>query len=152
VGGTYNQVSQQNSNGERAGGWHVDGGLFLDGGAVKVSVRREVDADGSVAHKLGRNRERLNGDTSNDNITEGEAVLQLPALLVRDEVAGLLDTLSSGEDLDAGDIHGVDGGSVVGEQSSKRSAVDLRSVDNGDGLAEESVARSQDGVVDLQVL
>lgn len=152
MSGTYNQVSQQDSNGDLADGWHVDGGLFLDGGAVKVSVRGEVDADGTVADKFGRNLERLNGDTPNDNITEGKAVLQLPALLVGDKVAGLLDTLSSGEDLDTGDIHGVDGGSVVGEQSSKRSAVDLRSVDDGDGLAEESVTRSQDRVVDLQVL
>lgn len=67
-------------------------------------------------------------------------------------MAGLLDTLSSGEDLDTSDIYGVDGGTIVSEEGSERSAVDLGSVDDSDGLAEESVAGCQDGVVDLQIL
>lgn len=152
MSGTYNQVSQQNSNGYLADRWHVDRGLFLDGGTVKVSVRRKVDADGTLTDEFGGNLERLDGNTSNDNITERKAVLKLPALLVLDKVASLLDTFSAGEDLDTGDIHRVDGGTVVGEESGKRSAVDLGSVDDGNGLAIESVSGSQDGVVDLQVL
>jgi hypothetical protein len=152
LGATYDQVPQQDGNGNLADGWHVDRSLLLDSGAVKVPVRGEVDADSTVTDEFGGDLERLDGDTSNDNVAERQAVLELPALLVCNLVAGLLDTLSSGEDLDTSDIYGVDGGTIVSEEGSERSAVDLGSVDDSDGLAEESVAGCQDGVVDLQIL
>lgn len=152
VEGTYNQVSQEDSNCNLADGRHVDGGLLLDGGTIKVSVRGKVDADSTIADELGGYLERLDGDSSNDNVTEWKTVLELPTLLVLDLVAGLLDALSSGEDLDTSDVDGVDGGAIVGEEGSKRSAVDLGSVDDSDSLSEKSVPGSQDGVVDLQIL
>ena len=67
-------------------------------------------------------------------------------------MAGRADAAAAGEDLDAGDVDGVDGGAVVGEQGREGAAVDLAPVDHGDGLAEEAVAVGQDRVVDLQVL
>lgn len=68
-----------------------------------------------------------------------------------DLVAGELDALAAGEELHAGEVDGVDGGAVVGEQGGEGPAVDFGAVDDGDGLAEEAVAVGEDGVVDLQV-
>lgn len=67
-------------------------------------------------------------------------------------MANLLDTLSTGEDLNSGDINRVDGGAIVGKKTSQGTANDFGSVDDSDGLAKQSVAGSQDRVVDLEVL
>jgi hypothetical protein len=122
---SYHQVSQQNSNSDLSNGGHIDRGLLLDGGAVKVPIRGKVDANSTITNELGRDLERLDGDTADNDVAQRKAVLQSPALLVLDLVAGLLDTLSSGEELNASDIHRVNGSTVVGEKSSKGTAVDL---------------------------
>ena len=151
-GCTYHEVPQQDGNGDLADRGDVDGGLFLDGRPVKVLVRGKVDAHGAVADELGGHLERLDGDAADDDVAEGQAVLEAPALLVLDLVARGLDALAAGEELDAGDVDAVDGGAVVGQQGGQGPAVDLGAVDDGNGLAEEAVAGGEDGVVDLQVL
>lgn len=149
---THDQVSQQARNRNLADRGDVDGGLLLDSGSVEVAERREVDAHGAFADEVRVDLVLLVGDAADDDVADGEHLLQAPALLVRDLVAGLLDALAAGEELDAGDVDRVDGGAVVGEQRGEGSAVDLGAVDDGDGLAEEAVAGGEDGVVDLQVL
>lgn len=149
---TYDQVSQQAGNCHLTDGGDVDGGLLLDCGGIEVAERGEVDAHGTLTDEIRADLVLLGGDAADDDIADGENLLEAPTLLVGDLVARLLDTLATGEELNAGDVDGVDGGAVVGEQRGQRAAVDLGTVDDGDGLAEEAVARGEDGVVDLQVL
>ena len=149
---TYHEVSKKHSDGDLADRGHVQSRLLLDGGPVKVPMGGEIDARGPVADQLGRDLVRLRGHTGDDDVAEREALLEAPAFLVLDLVALLLDTLAAGEELHAGDVDGIHGGAVVGEESGERAAVDLGAVDDRDGLAKEPVARGEDGVVDLEVL
>jgi hypothetical protein len=149
---TYDEVPQQNGDGHFADGWYVDGSLLLDRGAIKVLVRRKIYAGCAVPDELCRHLVRLNWHTGDDDIAKRKALFEAPSLLVLDLVAVLLDALATGEELHTSDVNGIDGSAVVGQESSQRSAIDLGSVDDGDGLAKETVASGQDGVVDLQVL
>lgn len=149
---THHKVAQKHSNGNLANAGDINTGLLLNRGTVKVLEAGEVDAHGTVTEQLGGHLELLGRDTANNDVAERQDVLELPALLVVDLVAQLTDALAASEDLDAGDVDGVDGGAVVGEQSSERATVNLATVDDGDGLAEQAVAVGEDGIVDLQVL
>jgi hypothetical protein len=149
---THHQVPQQHGNRHLANARHVDAGLLLDGGPVKVAVAGKVDAHGAVADQVDGDLEALDGDAADDDVAERQHVGEPPPLLVEDLVARLLEAGAAREELDARDVDAVDGGAVVGEQGGERAAVDLGAVDDGDGLAEEAVAVREDGVVDLQVL
>lgn len=149
---TYHKVAQQNGNSHLADGRDVESRLLLDSGSVKVLEGRKVDAGSSIANQFRRYLERLGRNTANDDITQWQAVLELPALLVLHLVAGLLDALTTGEELHARDINRVDVRAVVGQKSGERLAVHLGTVDDGDGLSEQAVARSEEGVVDLEIL
>lgn len=152
VGDESDEIAQKHGNGHLADAGHVDAGLLLDSRAVEVAVAREVDAHGAVADQVGGDLEAVGGDAADDNVAEGQHILEAPVFLVEDLVAGLADAAAAGEELDAADVDAVDGSTVVGEQGGQGPAVDLAAVDDGDGLAEEAVAVGEDGVVDLQVL
>ena len=149
---THHKVAQKHSNGNLANAGDINARLLLDRGTVKVLEAGEVDADGAVAEQLGGHLEVLGRDTADNDVAERQHVLELPALLIMHLVAQLADALAAGEHLDTGDVDGINGGAVVGEQGGERAAVDLAAVDDGDGLAEQAVAVGQNGVVDLQVL
>lgn len=148
---TYHQVSEENSDGYLPYRRHIYRSLLLDGGPIKVPVRREVDADSTVANELGWYLVVLRGDTADYDIADWDALLQAPALLVLNLMSMLFDALATGEDLDAGDVDRIDSGAIVGKQRSHGPPVDFRSVDDRYGLTKEPVSGRQDGVVDMEV-
>ena len=116
-GNTYEQVSQQDSNGYFANGGYVDGSLFLDI-RVEVALAREVDAHSTVLQQVCWNLILLSRNPTDDHIALGEAVLELPTRLLNNIVLLLPDALTTSELLHVGNIHAVYGRTVVGEQSS----------------------------------
>lgn len=149
---TYDQVAQQTCDRHLADGGDVDGCLLLDSRAVKVAVRREVDANGAVADQLRGHLIAFDGNTGDDDVADGQHLLQAPLLLVLNLMPVVLDPLAARVQLHAGDIHRVHVRAVVGQERRERAADDLGAVDEGDGLSIQPVALREDGVVDVQVL
>ena len=149
---TYDEISEQHANSNLSNARHVHTGLFLNCGTVEVPEAGEIDAHHAIAEKFGRYLELLGGHATNDNVTEGEHVLELIALKSRDLVSGLTDAFAAGEELNPGDVDRVHLRAVVGQQCRQGTAVDFAAVDDSDRLTEEAVARRQDRVVDLQML
>lgn len=138
-GNTYEQVSQQDSNGYFANGGYVDGSLFLDI-RVEVALAREVDAHSAVLQQVCWNLILLSRNTTDDHIALGEAVLELPTRLLNNIVLLLPDALTTSELLHVGNVYAVYGRTVVGEQSGQWSAYNLASVDDSDGTSMQPVA------------
>lgn len=71
------EVSLQHGNGDLANSGDVDGGLLLDLIAIKVLEGREVDADSTIADQVRGNLVGGRGDTGDDNIGQGQDILDL---------------------------------------------------------------------------
>lgn len=112
----------------------------------------EVDAHGTVPDQIDRDLVLVARHTADDNITDGEAGLEGPSLLVLDGMLLLPQARSTAESLHARHVDRVDLGAVVGQQGSQGSADNLGAVDDGDPAAVQPLAILENGVVDLQVL
>jgi hypothetical protein len=149
---TYDQVSEQYCNGDLAHRWHINRSLFLDGWTIEILEGREVYADCTISNEFCWNLVALSRNTTNDDIADGDTLLQAPTFLVLDLMPWCLYSLTTGEKLNAGQIDRVNRSSIVGEESRERPTVDFRSVNDGDSLAKKSIAVRQNGIVDLKML
>lgn len=165
-----NEIPHKNHNRDLANGWYVDRCLFLDivGEVLPMSetvdnIRDTVCTDAylfageiythsTITDLLCRDFEAVSRHTTNDHLTDGQAVLQGPALLVGDFVLLLLQAGSSAELLYASDVDAVDLRTIIRKQSGQGSPNDFAAVDNRDPPAKQPLAGSEECVVDLQML
>jgi hypothetical protein len=113
---------------------------------------REVDAHGSLTDQVCGHLVLVAGNAGDDDVADGQALLETPAFHVGNVVLLLLQAATTAEVLHAGHVDGVDLCTIVGEESRKRTADDLAAVDDSDATAEETLAVVQERVVDSQVL
>jgi hypothetical protein len=119
---------------------------------VAYLLAREVDTHSTFAEQASIKLILLTGHTRDDNITQRCNILQSSTLHIDNLVATVLQTLTSGKLLHAGNINTVHASAVIGQQRGQGAADDLRAVHHADSVAEETVTIRQDSVVDVEVL
>lgn len=119
---------------------------------ISYLFAREVDAHGALTDQVRGNLVLVAGNTGDDNIADGQALLETPAFHVGHVVLLLLQSAATAEVLHAGHIDGVDLCAVVGEKSRKRTTDDFAAVDHCNATAEQTLAVVQESVVNTEVL
>lgn len=114
-------------------------------------LTREVDTHGTLTEQAGVKLVLITRNTRDDNIAKRCNVLQRSTLHLMDLMTVLLTSLATSKLLHPGDIDTVHTGAIIGQQRSKWAADNLRPVNNADSVTEQTVARRQDGVVDIEV-
>lgn len=145
------QVSQKHGDGDFPDGRHKDRGHLLHLLVDEVGLAGEVDDNGASLDVFGRELVGLGWHPGDDDITflgtlfQGLGTFLGHVLLVSQPVTSVVG-------LDVVDVHGVDGGPVVGQQGGQGSADDFGSVHHSHGLTVESVTVVQHVVVGTNVL
>lgn len=178
-GCAYQEVAEEDHDCDFADRGDVDGGVFFDlwcevlfvlGGGLSVFpgcfsfmslfcrggwthlFARKVDAHGTVSDLLDGDLELVAGDTADDDVADGEAVVHGHIGLLFNNVLLVAQALASAESLHASNVDRVDLSTIVCQQSSQRSSNNLTSVDDRDPSTPKSLSVIQDGVVDVEVL
>jgi len=115
-------------------------------------LTRKVDTHSTLTEQAGVKLVLITRNTRDNNIAKRCNVLQRSTLHLMDLMTVLLTSLATSKLLHPGDIDTVHTGAIIGQQRSKWAADNLRPVNNADSVAEQTVTRRQDGVVDIEVL
>ena len=149
--GTYQQIPQEHDNGNLADGGHVYGRLLLDLGR-EVALAGKVDAHSAVLQQVHWHLVLVARNAADDDVADGQAVLDSAAGLFIDFVPPLSQPHASCEDLHIGNVDAVHVRAVVGQQRSQRPAYNLAPVYDGDGTPVQPVSVRQYRIVYAQVL
>jgi hypothetical protein len=115
-------------------------------------LAREVDTHGTLAEQTSIKLILVTGHTRDDHIAQRRNILKSSALHIVNLMPAVLQTLTTGELLNTGNINTVDASTVVGQERSQWAADDLRAVHHTDSVAEQPVTVGKDSVVDVEVL